>query len=415
MLNRLRKINFKKFAVILLISRLFAQDFYNNYGIQLNSNPSNQWWAKYNNFGQDSSKIKFDYSGKYKKNEIDYNVSISLLEDKFYLGESYIKSTLFKNTHIKIGKYYRDFSVYMNDDISSGSILISNNAQPMPKVGLLGSYELKKNESINFTFGIAHAFFKKNNIYNHAPMLHEKFLYLNYFKGNNNFGIGFVHEAMWAGGTKKSGKFPQSFKDFLKVFISADGPQLDGEPHANALGNHLGIWDFYYKNIVREKIFKIYYQHFFEDTSGLRFSNKVDGLWGLELENYIPNTQLLVEYLQTTEQDRARYNDAYYNHYQYTLGWSYNGYTLGNPFIEHLEVRPVKVLHLGLSGEIYKDYFYQFKVAREVNINDKTKYELIFTKSFNDNQKASISGLSVYILNNENMKNSIGMRLTFKL
>mgnify|MGYP001203149739 CR=1 FL=1 len=416
MLNQLTKINFKKSGVILLlISQIFSQDFKHNYDIQLNSNLSNHWWSKYNNFGQDPSKIKFDYNSIYQKNKIDYKISISVLEDKTYFGESFIKSRLFKNTQIKIGRYYKDFSVYLNDDISSGSMLISNNAQPMPKIGLLGSYTSKRNESISFTYGIANAFFKKNNIYIHAPMLHEKFLYLNYMKGNNNFSIGFVHEAMWAGGTKESGKFPSSFKDFLKVFISADGPKLPGEPHANALGNHLGIWDFYYKRTVKQKILKTYYQHFFEDTSGLRFSNGIDGLWGIELENYIPKTLLLIEYLQTTGQDNARYNDAYYNHYQYNLGWSYNGYTLGNPFINHLEVLPVKVVHLGLGGEIYKDYNYRFKVARKVNISDKIKYELIFTKSFNKKNLTNISELSIYILNDESMKNGIGVRIFYKL
>ena len=28
-----------------------------------------------------------------------------------------------------------------------------------------------------------------------------------------------------------------------------------------------------------------YYQHIFEDTSGIRFANKYDGLWGLEIIN----------------------------------------------------------------------------------------------------------------------------------
>ena len=41
--------------------------------------------------------------------------------------------------------------------------------------------------------------------------------------------------------------FRSSFNDYLKIFISADGPLLDGDAHANALGNHLGIWDFYFQ------------------------------------------------------------------------------------------------------------------------------------------------------------------------
>ena len=31
----------------------------------------------------------------------------------------------------------------------------------------------------------------------------------------------------------------------MKVFISGDGRQKDGQMHANALGNHLGIWNIY--------------------------------------------------------------------------------------------------------------------------------------------------------------------------
>ena len=39
---------------------------------------------------------------------------------------------------------------------------------------------------------------------------------------------------------------------FFKVFISADGEYIDG-PHANALGSHLGIWDFYYQKRWKSK------------------------------------------------------------------------------------------------------------------------------------------------------------------
>ncbi|MFL2485645.1 MAG: capsule assembly Wzi family protein [Candidatus Neomarinimicrobiota bacterium] len=417
MLNPFTKNNIQKNSILLLVlfTKLYSQDFHNQYSLELNSYLSNQWWSQYNSYGQEPSKMKFDYNGMYQKNGVDYHLSISASEDRTYIGESFIKSKIYNNIYIKAGRYYKDFSVYLNNNISSGSILISNNAQPMPKIGLLSSYKLKRNKSIHFTLGIAHGLFEKNKVYKNAPMLHEKFLYLNYIKDNNEFSSGFVHEAMWGGSTEEYGDFPSSFKDFLKVFISADGPLLEGEPHSNALGNHLGIWDFYYKRITEDKILKIYYQHFFEDTSGLRFSNRIDGLWGVELENYIPKTHFLIEYLQTTDQDRTRHNDAYYNHYQYSLGWSYKGHTLGNPFINHLEVLPVKVFHLGVSGEIYSNYHYRLKVARKINVSDKAKYELLLTKKFDKKNQMSISDLSVYILNNEDMKNGIGVRISYRL
>ena len=53
--------------------------------------------------------------------------------------------------------------------------------------------------------------------------------------GNNHYTIH----------NNNPGNQPDSFKDFLKVIIAADEPKLEGEPHANALGSHNGIWDFY--------------------------------------------------------------------------------------------------------------------------------------------------------------------------
>ena len=76
--------------------------------------------------------------------------------------------------------------------------------------------------------------------------------------------------------------FQVGFNDFWKVFISADGEKVEGQPHANALGNHLGIWDFYLNKKNKSNVLKFYYQHFFEDTGGLRFQNRSDGLWGFE-------------------------------------------------------------------------------------------------------------------------------------
>ena len=126
---------------------------------------------------------------------------------------------------------------------------------------------------------------------------------------------------------------------------------------------------------------------------------------------------ILFEYLNTTNQDRdpPYVQDAYYNHYQYDEGWSYKGYTLGNPFITHLKVEPVKVFHLGMSGKISSNYHYQFKVARKINIGDKTKYVLIMTKKFDKKNLNNISDLNIYIMNNENMKNGLGISISYKL
>jgi len=406
----LKKSSIKHYYILLLVilfRALYSQDFKSNLNLDFNPNSSNEWWSQYNNYGQEPSKINFKYNGKYQNNKSSYYFSVFASKDRVDIGETFIKSQLFNNTYIKAGRYYRDFSLYLNDSLSSGSMLISNNAEPMPKIGILSSYNYK---DFDFTFGIAHGSFKKNEIYTKAPMLHEKFIYLNSIKNDYEFGVGIVHEAMWGGGTEDFGDFGGSFKDFLKIFISEDGPLLEGDSHANALGNHLGIWDFYYKRKRNNKELKLYYQHFFEDTSGLRFWNRLDGLWGVEFSDHIKNNNILFEYLNTENQDRdpPYVNENYYNHSQYISGWSYKGYTLGNPFINHLEVNPIEVIHLGIKGEFSSIYSYSAKLSKLISENDFIKYKLSMKREINNqtaiqfsliNHKESI-GLQVSLLGN---------------
>ena len=422
MLNPSKKINSQNYLIntivlLFFISISLAQEKKIIFNIDAAPISSNYWWLENNNFGIKPSNLNLQTKWMLETSNTTYLIDIVLQKEieKYYINESFIKYNFSDDTFLRLGKYYKDFSSYLNDNLSSGSMLISHNAQSMPKIGFITSKNIKRYERVTFNFGIAHGIFEKNDIYTKAPLLHEKFIYINIKKNDYEFGIGLVHEAIWAGEIANLGNQPNKFKDFFKVFISADGPRLPGEPHANALGNHLGIWDFYYKKQNQDKLLKLYYQHFFEDTSGFRFTNRIDGLWGVELKNYIPKTNFLIEYLTTTDQNRTSHNDAYYNHYQYNLGWSYKGYTLGNPFINHLTVQPVKVFHLGMEGEIYSNYHYRFKVARKTNISDKIKYKLVMTRKFDKKNHNSISDLNIYIMNNENMKNGLGISISYRL
>ena len=394
--------------LIILVTTLYSQDFESNSNLELNPNFSKQWWSQYNNYGQEPSKINFKYNGKYQNNKSSYYFSVFASKDRVDIGESFIKSQLFNNTYLKAGRYYRDFSLYLNDSLSSGSMLISNNAEPMPKIGILSSYNYK---DFDFTFGIAHGSFKKNEIYTKAPMLHEKFIYLNSIKNDYEFGVGLVHEAMWGGSTEDFGDFGDSFKDFLKIFISKDGPLLEGQSHANALGNHLGIWDFYFKRQKNNKELKLYYQHFFEDTSGLRFANRLDGLWGIEFSDYVKNTNILFEYLNTENQDRdpPYVKENYYNHSEYKSGWSYKGYTLGNPFVNHLDNNPSEVLHLGVTKNDFNKYDYRLLASRRINKSDTLKYEISISK--NANQLL----IGLIIRGEEGQSNNLGVKISYEL
>jgi len=377
---------------------LFSQEQNFNLKIQSNPNDLDYWWLEKNNFGIKYDDFHFEGKWNFQTSKTIYTINIvgQDSQEKIYFKESFIKHNFSDKTFLRIGRYYKDFSNYINDELSSGHMIISHNAEPMPKIGLVTtSQKIKRFKKLTFDFGIAHGFFQKDNYYTKAPLLHEKFLYMHINKNDYKVSLGLVHEAIWAGGTPELGNQPNTFKDFLKVFISADGPLGEGEGHANALGSHIGIWDFSYEKKNNNKILKLYYQHYFEDTSSLRFRNEIDGLWGAELTNYLPNTTILLEYLDTTNAwlDPPYQRDHYYWNYQYKLGWTYNNYIIGNPFVHSFRLG--KVIHLGLGGEFFSNY-YKIKVSRKINTNDTIKYKAIIGKTIKEN-----FNLNIFLVNND--------------
>ena len=416
MFYQLRKINliFHILVYFFTISIANAQNISGLINVGYLDNDKNSWWMQNNNFGYKfhSSYQQTQLEIKKPSYEVKLNIFSSLNNfEQIFVNESYIKIPI-KNSFIKFGRYYNDFSVYLNDQLSSGSLLVSNNAQAMPKIGIVSKKEIKKNQNIMFDFGISHGVFDKNTIYTSSPFLHEKFIYMNIENKNILFSFGLVHEVIWGGEINSehrfAGKQPDSVSDFLKIFISADGP--DDFPHSNALGNHLGIWDFSIQKKIYNKNIKAYYQHIFEDTSGLRFQNKTDGLWGIELENYIKDTTILLEYLNTKNQflDPPYVGENYYNHGLYSYGWSYKNNTLGNPLINHNNPIASDYIHFGFSGLIQKKTFFRLNSFRELSKSSFIKYRLEIKQSLKEDY---LIGIAIF----KDLETNIGIELEKKL
>ena len=367
-----------KIVFIFLMSFTFGQDL-NQISLQINDSNQASWWSKKNNNGLNPNYSYISFSFNKQFDEFGLFVSSYINKKSMILGESYINLHFSKSYNFKLGRYYRDFSSYLNDELSSGSMLISKNALPIPKIGFFGNFQVKKNIKYKFRYGISHSVLDKNDVYNESPFIHEKFLYLIKNDNNYEFGLGFVHEAVWAGGTFSDGKFPDSLDDYLKVLISADGDFIEGQPHANALGNHLGIWDIYYIKKNTKNSLKFYYQHFFEDTSGLRFQNRFDGLWGFEYQDLSSKFNFLLEYINTSNQNREPpyVNENYYNHSEYTLGWTYKGYVIGNPFVNN---NPSKVMHAGFENNNMSNFKLKILLSKRIDTNDTLNFSLNFGK-----------------------------------
>ena len=107
-----------------------------------------EWWSNYNSNGLNftQSNISLSYKNIFDNYELFINTHAS--NEKIIFAESYISFSIKKLYKIKFGRYYRDFSTYLNDELSSGSMLIGVNALPIPKIGLLGEYQIKKKNII---------------------------------------------------------------------------------------------------------------------------------------------------------------------------------------------------------------------------------------------------------------------------
>lgn len=311
-------------------------------------------------------------------------------ESELFYNELYAQLNYY-SLYFVVGKKYSTMGETPSS-LSSGSMTISDNASPIPKVSL-GFDEFV---TIPYTFdlisikgNISHGWFEGDR-YVEDILLHEKSLYV---KVDSKIGLypygGLVHEAMW-GGTFTEGTYEGeslsdiSFENFMKIFFADSGDSdsiIEGE-QINKLGNHLGAWEFGLYGEYDLLDFQFYYQHYFEDGSGMEFQNNYDGLWGITVSpkniTFIDN--ILFEFLTTKYQSGDTHNigdevlggrDSYYYHYIYLNGWTHLNSVIGNSFFSttgedsslRIANNRMNVFNVGIEGSIFNDYIYKFQVA----------------------------------------------------
>jgi hypothetical protein len=251
---------------------------------------------------------------------------------------------------LKAGKFEEKYGE-QDSILTSGNILYSANARPMPKIILKSDDFIP----VPFTKGyielkghIAHGWFD-NTVDVKNFYLHSKDFYVRLGgKLPVNIYGGLAHFAQW-GGISSNPRFdtlPSDFRAFKHIFFaeSGDAGTVDTGEVINRLGNHIGSWNA--GLIIKTKLFSshFYFQSVFEDNSGRKFANFPDGLWGclIKLNNKYLKA-LSYEYLYTMLQSGDPKadtvpkwytgNDNYFSHWIYTSGWSYYKQTIGTPFI----------------------------------------------------------------------------------
>lgn len=229
--------------------------------------------------------------------------------------------------------------------LSSGSMIYSSNAEPVPKVMLKtnGFVDIPLTRGhVQFSSYLSHGWFEDSRYVKNA-FLHQKYLYLKInYKMLEGIG-GIIHNSQWGGRSATRGSLPSSIKDYFRMVFAqgaADGSQAPGGEQTNSLGNSIGAYDFNLRINLDDFRLTFYRLFYLEDKVSTRFRSPWDGIWGggiIFKEEKPLLKALLYEHMNTKRQDSFDYeprgSQRYYHNFIYRSGWTYKNRVLGNPLI----------------------------------------------------------------------------------
>lgn len=355
-----------------------------NYSMETVSGISSQsfqpHWQVHNRYGlledrQADAYILAGVSGNRTWNNFNFRFGMQLagkpVDEESHIHQAYL-SAEYGAFNFRAGRKRQTHGLQY-DNLSTGSLAISNNARPIPRV----SVGIDEFTSIPLTWDFlavkgqyTHGWFEEDRP-TASPWLHEKFVYFRGFPDHWPVVLygGIVHYAVWGGENEELGNPPARFEDYMRlIFARSADPDYEGTENfpgwvVNAIGDHLGMIEFAIK--IQHAGYELftYRQIPFEDGSGLRFYSNKDFLHGFHLKRQNADgiiNGILFENIKTywqsgpgpTDQpdggceanpdvfvctDDYPYNfggqDQYYNHSVYQKGWSYNGHTLGSSLL----------------------------------------------------------------------------------
>ncbi len=331
----------------------------------------------------------------------------------FLVQQAYV-DLRYKKLQLEVGSKERG-SEGKNDYLSTGGLIFSTNARPVPQVRI-GFPEFVPVPGtgmwLHVKGHIAYGFFTDEGFqkdfvagnpkykYTENALYHSKALFLKL--QNQDFPIevtlGMEMAAQFGGTCYNKGKVissPHGLKDFFKMLLGqSGGSEYSKSDQMNKAGNHLGSYHLAVGYQSQDWTLRAYYEHPFEDESGMGLTYGIwkDCLAGIELN--LPKNRwmhaLVVEYLYTKEQTGALHTplksdwvekpftggDNYYNHSQFP-GWEHWGQGMGNPLLtspvynanQSLAFRNnrVKGFHVGVSGQPAANWAYRLLLTATRN------------------------------------------------
>ena len=123
--------------------------------------------------------------------------------------------------------------------------------------------------------------FSKPVGYDGGPYLHYKSVLLRKKIKEMNIGFAIQHAVQHGGYDQNNNKIPTSWENYINVFFARSGDESQpAQDQDYKAGNGLGAFTF----ILEKNSNLFYYEHYFDDKSGVKTLNFGDGLIGINLK-----------------------------------------------------------------------------------------------------------------------------------
>ena len=255
---------------------------------------------------------------------------------------------------------------------TNGNMDASNNARPVPRIALA------TNGYVSFPFN--KGFFSWKALYSEGMILDNSYIHNAHLHHKSfsakvelpwkvDVSVGLEHFVLWGGTSPSLGPLP-GWKDYFRYILSMKGgSDFPISDQGNAAGSQLYMYNLEIHKIFNEKQITVYWNHPFQNRSGMKLANIADGLWGIHLsvgnDPQILN-EFVYEWMNTLSQNnivtsgQISNGDSYFNNSEYKSGFTHFGQMMGSPvFVPTLNDSGVSVgfedtrmwmHHLGVKG-----------------------------------------------------------------
>ncbi|WPY99741.1 capsule assembly Wzi family protein [Christiangramia sp. OXR-203] len=315
-------------------------------------------------------------------------------DDGFKIDEAYF-SYVSPKIRVDIGKRQRT-DLYQGLSVSNESILWSLNASPFPGISIETVEPVFfnfKDYGLGFKFSIGEYLLDDERFIDNTRLHHKSGHLVYRTQKDFEVSLGLQQFVQWAGVSEEFGRLPKTLEDYGRVITGRAGVDDVGGEEVNALGNQMGSYELKIRTRINDLDVELFYNHIFEDGSGLKLGNFPDGRYGVYIEDNRDTfwgkdwiRYFIYEFYYTKNQSRDRKSSAidgadnYFNNNLYQSGWTYQNRVIGVPLILlnddrfRIGTNILTVHHLGLKGALLKNNSYQFLLSYRVNYGLKDSF-----------------------------------------